>query len=83
MADKSGHLSGAGSKKPSEIAIKFRKLHTGYHVEKKHPNGDTTEHSATDMDELQQHLQDHMGTGDDDSAAPPAALPGQAPLPTS
>lgn len=86
MATKSGQLS--GSTKPAkdkEHSIKIRKLHDGFHVEKKHPDGSTTEHSAADMDEVGQHLEDHFGayqapeTPEDEGST---SLPGQGPSPT-
>lgn len=87
MATKAGQLS--GSTKPAkdkEHSIKIRKLHDGFHVEKKHPDGSTTEHSAADMDEVGQHLEDHFGAykaDEADAGLEATALPGEGPLPAA
>lgn len=73
-SDKKGKLS----KKPHSFSA--RKLHDGsYHMEKVHPNGEDTEGSAQDMDELMSNMKDHFGGDDADDQPAAEALPGQAP----
>ncbi len=40
--------------------VHVRKLDHGYHVTKKHPDGSETEHAAGDLDEVHDHLHQHM-----------------------
>lgn len=66
MDTKKGHLQkkSADEEPSGKHEGHVKKLDSGYHVTKTHPDGSETEHSAADLDEAMDHMQDHFNAAD-------------------
>lgn len=60
-----GSLAESGPKKDghghgAHHGMHIKKLHDGYHVHRFHPDGTETEHAASNLDEVHDHVHEHF-----------------------
>src|SRR5690242_7865619 len=53
----------SGPRQTGKPEVHVKQLDHGYNVEKSHPDGSTSQHSAIDLDDMVDHVIDHFKNG--------------------